>query len=1179
MAKALSQSEYFKRNFISSLFIISAIIGASSMLVMMLSDSFKQWGIVLAEWQYTAFETALMTMLSTLLLWLLSLRPLLVKIGRVQAQAEEQARLNSDLSSALDAHAMVSIADIHGQIFYVNDKFCKISGYMQKELIGQDHRIVNSGYHEKDYIRNLWRTLAKGHHWKGEFCNRNKKGDVYWVDSTIVPLWGNDGKPGQYISILRDITVLKQNEAKLTALKRALDASSEMILITDPKGCIQYANPALYLFTGWTENTLIGQKTDLLDSPHADPQALYDMQNRLRRHEPWSGKLLNRRKEKGISGEEAITVEALDYWAKINITPILNTDGTLAGYVQIQQDITEQIRGETELQIIQEDAAARLHIAEALQLTQPLTQRFGHVLDILSNLKSTERQRKGGIFLKAQGEDYLDMFVLLGKFSEDYIPTKKHIPADASFWRGAFISGRLIVADNCLCNLPHAQQLECRQPHGHYIVPLASGEDILGVLFLYTDSYPAQSEDRITMLNGIGEKMALALLREQAKESLEAARDAALQAALMKSEFLANMSHEIRTPMNGVLGMLDILKDSKLPPEQQNLVETAANSAEALLDIINDILDFSKLEAGKIEVEQIDFDLSVLVEDVCSLLAGRAHEKGLELNCFLPMNLLPRWQGDPTRIRQVLTNLIGNAVKFTDQGEISVKVIMPESIEGGATLRFEVKDTGIGISTEVQGRLFQAFSQADSSTARRFGGTGLGLSISRSLVYLMGGMIGVESVVGSGTNFWFTLPLKPSDDNAPPSLLDIAGKRALIVDDNATNRIILEHYLSHWGIVVEMVDNGPAALVALESAALNGQPFDILLSDLHMPEMDGLALVKAITERPPIAAIPRLILSSGGLGDNEARLALGIAQSLLKPVRQSQLFNAISAALQPSVRQPLPVNKTETYLPDYSSKKILVVEDNKVNQKVILSLLAKFNLKPDLAENGQVALDQLKREAYDLILMDCQMPVMDGYEATRTLRAREMAEGRPSRLPVVALTAHAVSGEREKCLAAGMDDYLSKPIARNELTAALSRWLANNVSLPVLSSGESTLQKEPSLLTWDKATALKQLEGDEELLAEMITLFLQDAPLRLSELKEALVQNDLPALADAAHALKGNAVHFCGATVITLACELEQNARNNTNIPEFRLMTKKLTEATRNLIENLLQKEGQPYEQ
>ncbi|MDD5578712.1 MAG: response regulator [Methylobacter sp.] len=1176
MPKALSQSEYLKRKFISSLLIISTVIGVSSLLVMMLSDSFNQWGIVLTDWQDTAFDTALMTILSTLLLWLLSLRPLAMKIVRIQAQAEEQARLNSDLRSALDAHAMVSIADISGQIFYVNDRFCKISGYTQKELIGQDHRIVNSGYHSKDYIRNLWHTLARGHYWRGEFCNRNKKGELYWVDSTIVPLWGSDDKPCQYISILRDITLLKEHEAKLTALKRALDASSEMILITDTKGYIQYANPALYLITGWTRESLIGQQPNILDSPNADQKTLAEMQERFRCGEGWSGRLLNRRMNKTISGEEATPPEALDYWAKINTTPILNTDGTVAGYVQIQQDISEQVDRETAMQMEKDDAAASLSIAETLQLTKPLAERFSQTLDILFNIKGAEGLRKGCIFLKAQGEDYLGRFVLQGKFNEKFIHSKNHLPPDAGVLRSAFISRRLVVADTCFCDPQHGQQLECPKPHGHYIVPIASGEDILGVVFLYTDACPAQSDERIAMLNGVGEKMALAWLREQAKESLEAARDGAVQAALMKNEFLANMSHEIRTPMNGVLGMLDLLKDSKLPCEQRDLVETAANSAEALLDIINDILDFSKLEAGKIEVEQIDFDLSALVEEVCSLLAARAHAKGLELNCFLPMNLPPRWQGDPTRIRQVLTNLIGNAVKFTDLGEISIKLIVPESIEGKVELRFEVKDTGIGISTEVQARLFQAFSQADSSTARRFGGTGLGLSISRSLVYLMGGMIGVDSVIGSGTLFWFTVPLTPSDNNTQPLLLDISGKRALIVDDNATNRLILEHYLSHWGIAVEQADNATDALVSLETAALKGKPFDLLLTDLHMPEMDGLALVKAITERPAIATIPRLILSSGDLVDNEEKSALGIAQSLLKPVRQSQLFNAISAALQSSGRQPLPVNRTETHLPNYSGKKILVVEDNKVNQKVILSLLAKFKLKPDLAENGQAALDQLKRETYDLILMDCQMPVMDGYEATRSLRSQEMAEGLTLRLPVVALTAHAVSGEREKCLAAGMDDYLSKPIAKTELAAALSRWLTDSVHLPVSPSREGSIREESSLVIWDKVSALKRLEGDEALLAEMITLFLQDAPLRLSELNKALAENDLPALADAAHALKGMAMHFCAATVINLAAELERNSRNKCNQPELRLMTEQLTEAINNLIENLSQKLGQP---
>ena len=560
------------------------------------------------------------------------------------------------------------------------------------------------------------------------------------------------------------------------------------------------------------------------------------------------------------------------------------------------------------------------------------------------------------------------------------------------------VSRKLIVSDDCCC--------DDRQSHGHYIVPIASGEDILGVLFVFTDAYPVQSESRIAMLKEVGEMMALALLQNQANASLEAARDAALQVAHTKTEFLANMSHEIRTPMNGVLGMLDLLQDTQLSREQWDLIDIAANSAESLLTIINDILDFSKLEAGKIELEQIEFNLPDLVEEVCTLLSSRAHSKGLELNCFLPTNLPLRWQGDPTRIRQVLTNLIGNAVKFTEQGEVSVKVRVPKKDDTDAAsapgrfaaytpslaiLRFEVVDTGIGITAEAQARLFQAFSQADSSTSRRYGGTGLGLSISKDLVALMNGSIGVESALGQGANFWFTLPLTPVDNDAPAPQANFSGKRALIVDDNATNRMILTHYLSNWGFTLSEADNGPAALVELEAAVLRNEPYDLLLSDMQMPDMDGFALARAIIEKPAIADTPRILLSSGSIGSQVERLASGFTQSLLKPVRQSQLFDAVIDALQLPGQKTAPVSQVKEVLLDYSGKRVLVVEDNKVNQKVILSQLAKFQLKPDLADNGQVALDQLERQAYDLVFMDCQMPVMDGYEATRILREREIA--------------------------------------------------------------------------------------------------------------------------------------------------------------------------------------------
>jgi PAS domain S-box-containing protein len=1173
MSSPLSQ-QYPKRNFFCSLGIIIAVVGVSETLVMLLLNASRQWGFLLSPLQDAVFNVVLPAAFSSPLLWLLAVRPLGLQI------AQEQAASNRELLDAMENHVLVSITDVQGRIVYANDMFCKVSGYTPDELIGQDHRIVNSGHHDQEYIRNMWRTIAGGQVWRGEFCNRRKNGELYWVDSTIAPVLDKSGKPKQYISIRRDTTMRKANELKLTALKRALDASSEMILITNAEGLIQYANPALCQFTGWTEDALMGQKPYVLDSPTADRQVMAEMQNRLRCSEAWSGRLRGRRRSNDASEQ------APEYWAKTNITPILMANGTLSGYVQIQHDVSRQVEQEAVLQNEADDAAARLAISEALHRHLSLEQRFVQVLDILFNLKDLDRQRKSCVYLRAQDDDYLESFIIHGKFD----CMEQRIAFGDGLCGQVAVSRKLAVADACCCN--------DRPSHGHYVIPIASGEEILGILFIYTDPCPVQSESRFAMLEQVGEMIALALLQNQANASMEAARDAALQVAQAKTDFLSNMSHEIRTPMNGVLGMLDLLQDTQLSREQWDLIEIAANSAESLLTIINDILDFSKLEAGKIELEQIEFNLPDLVEEVCTLLSSRAHSKGLELNCFLPSNLPLRWQGDPTRIRQVLTNLIGNAVKFTEQGEVSVKVSMPKKDDADAapapgrlaacmpslvTLRFEVEDTGIGISAETQARLFQAFSQADNSTSRRYGGTGLGLSISKDLVMLMNGSIGVESALGRGANFWFALPLTPVDTEVPVPQADFAGKRALIVDDNATNRMILTHYLSNWGFALTEADSGPTALIELEAASLRNEPYDLLLSDMQMPDMDGFALAHAISDKPAIADTPRILLSSGTIGLEAERIASGFSQSLLKPVRQSQLFDAIIAALQPSEQKAAPVAVVKEALLNYHGKRVLVVEDNKVNQKVILSQLAKFRLEPDLANNGQVALDMLEQQAYDLVLMDCQMPVMDGYEATRALREREIVAGRQARTPVTALTAHASAGEREKCLCAGMDDYLSKPASRADLAVVLLRWLGlpsdsaqaephGNDQDDSIAAVQSPPQAEPE--GWDESAALKRLDDDRDLLAEMIDLFLEEAPVSVAELTVALSQGDLLALADAAHGIKGMAGHFCAEKIISLAVNLEHAARKGEDA-DFQLMADDLSQATLDLVEKLLLRKEQ----
>jgi len=1170
MSKSLSSIQYHRRLFIYSLGVIVAVIGIFESMIMFFFEALPAWGIKLTPLQETLLDTALLSLLSAPCLWLYSLRPLVLKIVNEQSKAEEKARLNAELLSALDFHALVSVTDNKGRIIHVNNKFCHVSGYTREDLMGQDHRLVNSSQHDKNFIRALWGTITAGQVWQGEICNRRKDGQLYWVDSTIVPLLDAIGKPQQYISIRRDVTAQKNSALKLIALRRALDASSEMIFITDEEGCIQYVNPALCRFTGWDEAELIGRQACILDNPDAKGNGFSDMHHALKSGSSWFGRIRSRRRFQATADStDQRDAHQQEYWAELSATPIFNDqDKTLHGYVQIQRDVSAQIAREEALQLEKQDSIARIVIAETLQQIKPVEERFDQALKTLLDLKGFNLQQKGIVLLKAQGEDFLDTFVMRGEFNAAFIENARHISLDGKLCGQTVIASEQVVCGNCARDPENQQQwLDALESHGHCRVPIASGGEYLGIVFLYTDPDSMQSESRKIMLTQVGEMMALVLLQEQAKAALEISRDAALQAAVTKSEFLANMSHEIRTPMNGVLGMLDLLKDTELSREQWDLLQTAANSAEALLDIINDILDLSKLEAGKIDLEKIEFNLPALVEEVSYLMAGRAHAKGLEINCFVPAGLPQRWHGDPTRIRQVITNLIGNAVKFTERGEVSITIIEIKSGSDYPGLRFEVLDTGIGIAPDVQKRLFQPFSQADSSTARRYGGTGLGLSISRDLVKLMGGVIGLDSVPGQGTKFWFTLPLTPVENENQALLNDLSGHRALIVDDNATNRIILEHYLTHWGLAVTQADTAAAALTELNAAVFRGEPHTLLVSDLHMPDMDGIALIKAINANPAIASIPKLLLSSGGFSNEDERKALRISYCLLKPVRQTQLFEAIADALQ-TVCPPLqPDVRQDNPLADFSGKRVLVVEDNKVNQKVILALLGRFKLQSDLAENGQEAVEQLTRQNYDLVLMDCQMPVMDGYEATRRLRARELAQGTVARMPIIALTAHAAAGERDKCLSAGMDDYLSKPVARDKLAILLSRWLGD--SAPQTVAVHEVKFQEPLMpFVWDEALTLERLDNDEELLADIIALFLDEAPAQLTALVEACRRRDWPVLADIAHKLKGMAGHFCAGTIVDFSAKLEYAARN-AQTSDLEKMAEDLITATGKLIGHL----------
>jgi two-component system, sensor histidine kinase and response regulator len=783
----------------------------------------------------------------------------------------------------------------------------------------------------------------------------------------------------------------------------------------------------------------------------------------------------------------------------------LSSGGVQTGAVLLYMDITHRKKAELALE-------ERTNFLDSLIEMSPLAVA---VLNTDFRLRMCNRAFEG-LFLYRRQE-------ILGRHMSRLIPADLRLEGEAH--HDALVSGKTLHVTT-----------QRRRSDGTEVdvevfsVALRGTADSAGYLLLYQD---------ITE-------------RKLAENALLHAKEAAESASRAKSEFLANMSHEIRTPMNGIIGMTELALDTQLTVEQREYLNMVKTSGASLLTLINDILDFSKIEAGKLDLDVSDFPLRQSIGETLKALGFRAHQKGLELAWRVAQDVPDYLAGDASRVRQVLVNLVGNAVKFTERGEVVVEIERDsKSTEAMVVLHFCVRDTGIGIAKEKQDMVFGAFTQADSSTTRKYGGTGLGLAITRRLVDLMGGKLWLESEPGVGSAFHFTIRFdtasaQPASDYPDPKILSHAS--ILVVDDNETNRIILVEMLGRWGMQVATAKDAREALEILARSGNRAPRFSAVISDLQMPDMDGFEFVENIRKSDQFGQIPVLMLSSSAQqGEHERCRKLGISAYLAKPIQPSELLDAILSALSlhasgPSNAQHKTQNETQEVLPQGNWRqgmKVLLAEDNAVNRTLATRLLQKHGHTVVVVENGRQALDALEREAVDLVLMDVQMPEMDGLEATAAIREKEKKTG--DHLPIIALAAHAMKGDREKCLAAGTDDYLTKPIRTADLFAAVERM--RNTKTDATPEAPA-IKNLPGTNAFDSDAALKHVEGDRDLLDEIVGIFAEQCPKTMYEIQNAIRAADLPVLERAAHSLKGSASNLCATGVTQCAAELEESARS-----------------------------------
>ncbi len=1029
--------------------------------------------------------------------------------------------LNATLSElefqkyALDQHSIVSVADCNGLITYANQKFSEVSQYPLAELVGKDHRVLNSGFHSKEFFREMWSTISQGKVWHGEVRNRRKDGGFYWVESTIVPFMDEGGRPLRYVSIRSDITKRKSSEMFVRQATERLNLA------------LDGSNLALWDWNVGTGEVYLSERwSEMLGSVKSHTNTTIDALNALTHPDDQAmimGRVVTLLKGEIAFYETIHRVRAVDgrwLWVQSHGKVVERDDlGHALRVVGTNADVTERQQAEEELRLAKERAErASIERKESEQRLSYAMMATGEGLwdwDLRTNMVKHNRRWCEMLGL---GEQYLEHPLADFEFllHEDY----KEVAMEAIQYCLEGHGG-------------YESEYQMRRTDGSVIWVLDRGD----VVERDAEGHPQRMVGSLSDITR----------RKEAEAAMRQAKEDAENASRVKSDFLANMSHEIRTPMNGIIGMSELALDTNLNAEQREYIGLVKSSADSLLGIINDILDFSKIEAGQMTIEKIDFSLEHTLAQTMKTVAFRAHEKGLELLLHIAPDL-PDWLvGDPGRLRQILLNLISNAVKFTEQGEIEVSVRRSQvaAASEGITLHFSVRDTGIGIPVDKQGMIFDSFSQADTSTTRKYGGTGLGLSITKRLANLMDGNIWVESVPGQGSTFNVTAHFGLAEGEQPAfSVGDVKlrGMPALVVDDNPTNRFLLDEMLQSWGMAPFVVEDGPQALDELARAAGAGTPYALVLLDVRMPGMDGFAVAEYIYRHPEYARSTIMMLTSEGQrGDALRCKEIGIASYLTKPITQSDLFDAIMTTLGMGAEKITPLVTVHSLRETRRSLKLLLAEDNPVNQTLGVRLLSKFGHEVTVANNGLQAVVKWQEGGYDAILMDVDMPEMNGYDATAAIRIQE--QGGSLHTPIIAMTAHAMEGSRERCLEAGMDGYLSKPIDTEALWLELERvgMAVAKEAAPVVVKHVEAVPSKALVMDFDKAFA--QMDQSQELFDEIVSMFLEDYPQHIENLHAAIAAGNSEQIKYSGHSLKGMVAVFAAQRCAHLAEQVERLAR------------------------------------